>query len=686
MYRLSFIIVSFLMVTLAMAQSPHGNDLKVNCNQCHNPSGWELDIYLMRFKHDKTNFKLEGAHTQTDCKACHETLVFNEAPNQCASCHKDVHSMSVGNDCVQCHNSKSWIVNNIPEIHEENGFPLVGAHNGVSCNECHTSETNIRFDRIGNDCISCHKQDFASTRSPNHTALGFSTDCIECHSPLATDWDSDKANHDFFPLTLGHDIQDCTQCHKTNNYADASPECISCHQTNYNNTTNPNHSTVGFSTDCISCHTTNPGWTPANVNHDFFPLTLGHDIQDCKQCHKTNNYADASPECVNCHQTDYDNTQNPIHRDTGFSTDCVLCHTTNPGWSPANVNHDFFPLTLGHDIQDCKQCHKTNNYADASPECVNCHQTDYDNTQNPIHRDAGFTTDCVLCHTTNPGWTPANVNHDFFPLTLGHDIQDCKQCHKTNNYADTSPECVNCHQTDYDNTQNPIHRDAGFTTDCVSCHTTNPGWSPANVNHDFFPLTLGHNIQDCKQCHKTNNYADASPECVSCHQTNYNNTTNPNHSTNGFSTDCVSCHTTNPGWSPATINHDFFPLTLGHNIQDCKQCHKTNSYADASPECVSCHQTDYNNTTNPNHKAANFPSDCAECHTTKPGWTPATFDHDSQYFPIYSGKHKGEWNTCNECHTTPSDYSIFDCINCHKRAHNQNRGNQGCYECHPRGR
>ena len=47
---------------------------------------------LMRFNHNKTDFKLEGAHAQIDCKACHTTLVFNEAPNQCATCHKDVHS------------------------------------------------------------------------------------------------------------------------------------------------------------------------------------------------------------------------------------------------------------------------------------------------------------------------------------------------------------------------------------------------------------------------------------------------------------------------------------------------------------------------------------------------------------------------------------------------------------------
>ncbi|MFK5880393.1 MAG: cytochrome c3 family protein, partial [Flavobacteriaceae bacterium] len=351
MYRLSSIIIAVLMFTSSFGQSPHGDELKVSCNQCHNPSGWELDIYLMRFDHSKTDFKLEGAHTQTDCKACHETLVFNEAPNQCASCHNDIHSSSVGNDCARCHTSNTWLVDNIPEIHEENGFPLVGSHGNLSCVDCHFSDTNLRFDNVGNDCISCHREDYLAADSPDHT--NFSTDCLECHTPIGDGWDTDNiGNHDFFPLTLGHDNLDCTQCHNTGNFSDADPNCVTCHQADYDGTTSPNHSNTGFSTDCASCHTTNPGWTPANINHDFFPLTLGHDIKDCTQCHLTANYSDADPNCVTCHQTDYDGTTNPNHSNTGFSTDCASCHSTNPGWTPATINHDFFPLTLGHDIQD----------------------------------------------------------------------------------------------------------------------------------------------------------------------------------------------------------------------------------------------------------------------------------------------------------------------------------------------
>ena len=636
MYRLSSIIVFLLGIVSVFAQSPHGEELAINCAKCHDPSGWTIaNNSTIRFDHDsKTDFKLEGAHKETNCAECHQSLVFSEAKTKtdCIDCHNDVHSMSVGNDCARCHTSKTWLIDDIPEVHEENGFPLIGAHSNLSCNECHLSENEVTFTKIGNECISCHQDNYASVQSPNHIAAGFSTNCIECHNPLGTGWETDI------------------------------------------------------------------------VDHDFFPLTLGHDISDCSQCHTTGNFSDASADCVTCHQDDYSSTQNPNHQNRGFSTDCINCHTTNPGWSPAiNVDHEFFPLTLGHTIQDCNQCHTTGNFSDASPDCVTCHQDDYNSTQNPNHQTSGFSTDCMNCHTTNPGWTPVTFNdHDFFPLTLGHDIQDCNQCHTTGNFSDASPDCVTCHQDTYNATQNPNHQASGFTTDCVSCHTTNPGWTPATFNdHDFFPLTLGHDIQNCNECHTTGNFSDASADCVTCHQDTYNATQNPNHQASGFSTDCVSCHTTNPGWTPATFNdHDFFPLTLGHDIQNCNECHTTGNFSDASPDCVTCHQSDYNNTNNPNHQSAQFPTDCVACHTTNPGWTPADFDHDGQYFPIYSGKHNGKWDSCTECHTNSGDFSTFSCIDCHEhsdrnkvdRDHRDEVQNgyqyesNACLACHPDGR
>ena len=553
MYRLPLIILLFLRFLPIIAQSPHGDELKIDCAQCHNPDSWLMNYETIQFDHDITDFKLEGAHDQTNCIECHSTLIFNEAPSQCISCHDDVHSMSVGNDCVRCHTSQTWLVDNIPELHEENGFPLIGAHSTLSCVDCHLSETNLRFDRIGNECINCHKQDYVNTQSPNHLESGFSMNCIDCHSPLGISWDTDVVNHEFFPLTLGHDIQDCNQCHTTGNYSDASSECVTCHQNDYNNTANPNHSSAGFPDDCVLCHTTDPGWTPATIDNAFFPLTLAHDIQDCNQCHTTGNYSDASAECVTCHQNDYDNTTNPNHSSAGFSTDCVSCHTTDPGWTPATINHDFFPLTLAHDIQDCNQCHTSGNYSDASPECNTCHNNDYNNTSNPNHSAIGISIDCVTCHTTDPNWMPAS----------------------------------------FDN------------------------------HNDYYQLNGAH--------------ANIANDCIACHNGDYNNT-------------------------PDT--------------------------------CVGCHQSDFNNTSNPNHISAQFPDDCMLCHTES-AWVPSTFDHDGQYFPIYSGEHQGEWNNCTDCHTDSNNYGVFTCITCHTSSETNNDHSEvsgyvyessACFQCHPNGK
>jgi hypothetical protein len=541
--------VFFIGFLPVLAQSPHGETLKIDCAQCHNPEGWTINYETIQFDHSTTDFDLEGAHNQTDCKACHTSLVFSEVPTDCISCHVDVHSMSVGNDCMRCHSSQSWLVDNISEIHEENGFPLIGTHSNLSCIECHLSETDLRFDRVGNDCISCHREDYMAAQNPNHT--GFSTNCIDCHSVLGMEWEADIINHDFFPLTLGHDLQNCSECHTTGVFSDANPDCVSCHQNDYTATVNPNHQQANIPTDCVSCHTTNPGWMPALFDHD--------------------------------------------------ATD--------------------FPLTGGHIGLDCVECH-ANGYSNTPTDCFACHGADYSNTSNPDHEAAGIPTDCVLCHTTNPGWTPAIFDHNNtdFPLTGAHIGLDCLECHASG-YPNTPTDCFACHQADYDNTTNPDHDAAGIPTDCVSCHTTNPGWTPATFDH----------------------------------------------------------------------NLTGFPLTGAHIGVDCIECHAS-GYPSTPTDCFACHTADYNNSTNPNHLGAGFPTDCVTCHTTSPNWIPANFDHDGMYFPIYSGKHDNEWNQCIDCHISPSDYGIFTCVTCHIESEtaDQHIGEPGymyesnaCFACHP---
>jgi hypothetical protein len=288
-------------------------------------------VGLVRYYEGYTPSEADTAawRAMADCKKCHQTLVFSEAKSECVTCHKDVHSMSVGNDCVRCHTSKNWLVNNVQQLHEQNGFQMAGAHTVLSCIDCHKSETNQRWDRIGNDCASCHQKNFNTTTSPNHKLSGFSTNCSDCHEPISTTWGGGNF-HYFFSLTQGHDTRDCAKCHEGNNYKTAKPDCISCHTKDYNNATNPKHSGPPFGTNCASCHTTNKGWKPVTVNfHTKFPLTESHNINECAKCHDPNNYGAAKPECASCHMNDYNATTNPKHTQPAFGTNCAECHSTN---------------------------------------------------------------------------------------------------------------------------------------------------------------------------------------------------------------------------------------------------------------------------------------------------------------------------------------------------------------------
>lgn len=390
-----------------LAQSPHGTELKIDCAQCHNPSGWEVEVDSIPFNHSlETPFELEGVHAMVDCKLCHESLVFDEAPSDCVSCHADVHSMSVGNDCVRCHTADSWLVDNIPELHEENGFPLMGAHGNLSCVECHEAETNIRFDRIGNECVSCHNDDFLATENPNHQQVGYSTNCTDCHSPLAMDWSADPISHDFFPLVQGHDIQDCNQCHTTTSFSDAPSDCVACHQDDFNNATNPSHINLGLSTDCASCHTLAVDWMPAtfDIHDQFYVLNGEHrDIRnECNLCHFGDYNTLPPTDCFGCHEDDYNGANDPNHKALGFSTDCTECHNEDD-WEPSTFDHDgmYFPIFSGEhkgEWDQCTDCHiQPNDYSVFS--CTVCHlKNDTDDEHNDVNDYVYESNACLRCH------------------------------------------------------------------------------------------------------------------------------------------------------------------------------------------------------------------------------------------------------------------------------------------------
>ncbi|HHH53579.1 MAG TPA: hypothetical protein ENK91_07965, partial [Bacteroidetes bacterium] len=359
------IFILLLLLNLMMAQNPHGNDLSMDCSRCHTSDNWKIIPDSLKFDHDSTSFKLTGQHKDVDCINCHTSLIFNEASTDCISCHTDIHQNTLGFDCASCHTSNDWAIDNIDELHDIIGFPLLGMHKTISCDQCHTGANELVFEPIGLECVNCHIGDYNNTQNPNHEKVQFSQNCEKCHniddfswSEVSTDISLEDMNHDFFPLEGGHMLPDCKLCHLEGNYTNTSPECVSCHKEDYDGTTKPNHKQIGVGTDCITCHTADPGWSPAEftIHNEYYELTGAHlDIQnECLLCH-TEDYKNTPVSCEGCHIDNYNNSQNPNHSKLNFNTDCAECHTTDPGWSPAEFSeHDaFFALDGGHANLEC---------------------------------------------------------------------------------------------------------------------------------------------------------------------------------------------------------------------------------------------------------------------------------------------------------------------------------------------
>lgn len=303
---LTILIFSISALFAESPKSPHGPKMKIDCTTCHKTDGWN-QIKEKGFNHNKTKFPLVGQHKTVDCKQCHTTLKFEEAKTDCASCHKDIHEGTVGKDCARCHTSNSWIVSNIRQIHQRQGFVLLGAHAVVDCNRCHTSASLQRFDNIRSDCFSCHQSEYESTSKPKHKELGFGTDCARCHSMAGRDWTSNGKgfDHGFFPLTGGHNIS-CESCHWDNfsKEENLSTQCTSCHSPGPANTKYPAHTTKYKNYECNACHNTS-SWAGgvSFKQHDSWGKIYSGKHKgkwsSCNDCH--NNDAAYVANCRKCH-------------------------------------------------------------------------------------------------------------------------------------------------------------------------------------------------------------------------------------------------------------------------------------------------------------------------------------------------------------------------------------------------
>ncbi|MBT4945667.1 MAG: hypothetical protein HON27_05825 [Candidatus Marinimicrobia bacterium] len=245
---------------------------------------------------------------------------------------------------------------------------------------------------------------------------------------------------------------------------------------------------------------------------------------------------------------------------------------------------------------------------------------------------------------------------------------------------------------------------------CLDCHQSGT-WFPLSIQPKFqhnsntnFELRDGHTGLKCTSCHSGasielfHQFTVNGLDCANCHQDIHQNY---------WGNQCDACHTPE-NWDIAQTyrRHEqtLFPLFAGHQSQDCYLCH-TSPRMMPPLECQACHQVDFIPDLGA-HSGLTENADCSTCHAPTRWDQILAINHDA-FFPIYSGEHRGEWNSCSTCHTQPSDYQTFTCFGsgCHSvSGMNSEHCEDGscescdglnyprtgvesddCYFCHPQG-
>jgi hypothetical protein len=146
------------------------------CESCHTVNGFSPATYTIA-DHNRSRFRLEGAHVAQPCFSCHPVADFGAAGSGrrfvyedvgCESCHNDVHfgQFSRGRKpkgCPDCHGVSKWTELDF-DHNRDSSYKLEGEHRTVPCRGCHLTVTEsgntfIRYKPIDPSCKTCHTRE-----------------------------------------------------------------------------------------------------------------------------------------------------------------------------------------------------------------------------------------------------------------------------------------------------------------------------------------------------------------------------------------------------------------------------------------------------------------------------------------------------------------------------------------------
>lgn len=274
---LSLVVVAAVVVRAqpgapAAADAHGGVTGDLDCNACHTTDSWKLSASAgsAGFDHDRTRFRLRGAHLATPCAACHSTA---KVPSSCQGCHKDPHQGRMDGQCYECHTAVAWSDVKQLEQHRRTRMPLTGMHAIIDCNACHKRQGGRTFSDLPVDCYACHQTEYhAASTHPNHDGTDpegngkpFPRDCGMCHNtmgwtPAFTDpstvmprLQQALAHDPVFQLSSGvHRAVACSGCHPDARRPRAA-RCDGCHA-DAELRREHGRTVANVATTCLACH------------------------------------------------------------------------------------------------------------------------------------------------------------------------------------------------------------------------------------------------------------------------------------------------------------------------------------------------------------------------------------------------------------------------------------------------
>jgi hypothetical protein len=231
--------------------------------------------------------------------------------------------------------------------HKLTGYPLIGEHAKVKCEECHKNTKDFRtsvkeglfpsfsLEKVLNKdfCFSCHKKD---DDGKNGHKGEYGKNCSLCHTIGGTEkgWkalvpkirnhhnDKEKKHE----LVGEHKKTPCSKCHKTVPFTKKTEEttCYYCHEK-----LDKKYHEQSLGKKCDDCHTSET-FRKSTFDHQKtkFPLKFSHKKVKCQKCHSQWDQGKYKPKiykslvnmtCFDCHARD------DVHHGT-FKKDCGQCH------------------------------------------------------------------------------------------------------------------------------------------------------------------------------------------------------------------------------------------------------------------------------------------------------------------------------------------------------------------------